>query len=189
MLPSEIQEKSDQELAKLVQLNGSNDAITEIINRHTGVYLSVVNSFNIPPLQKNDLLDSKNTNIYKYTLKFDEDKMKLSSYLWQSTYYDCLKTLQKTQQTEEIDENAFSETFTYHDADSVKTITLQIARSVGGRDFEKIVEARHFGDSTGKVSWHKLNLPYSYEKARIIYQSNLDKFKGALKEKFNYVTI
>lgn len=194
MLPAEIQEKSDQELAKLVQLNGSNDAITEIINRHTGVYLSVVNSFNIPPLQKSDLLDSKNTNIYKYTLKFDDSKgCKLSSYFYNQTYYDCLKTLDKSVDTEEVTEkNGFSESFTYNDAESVKSITLNIARSIGGRDFEKIVEARHFGDSTGKVSWHKISPMIggkSYEWGRQIYQQNLEKFKAALKEKFNYVTI
>jgi hypothetical protein len=190
MLPQQVQDASDAQLAKLVQLNGSNDAMTEIINRHTGVYLSVVNSFNIPPLQKNDLLDSKNTNIYKYTLKFDESKKcKLSSFFYQNAYWDCLKTLEKTEKTEEISDEQFTESFTYSDDASVKSVSLQIARNIGGRDFEKIVEARHFADDSGKISWHKIDLPYSYEKSRTIYNKFIDAFKVEIKNKFNYVKL
>jgi hypothetical protein len=188
MLPAEI---ADQELARMVKENQSNEAMTEIIARHTGIYLSVVNSFNIPPLQKNDLLDSKNTNIYKYTLRYDEDKMKLSSYLWQSTYFDCLKTLEKTVETEEVTDNQFSESFGYNDEESVKNTTLQIARNVGGRDFEKVVEARHFGNGTAKLSWHLMpqKIGKSHEWARGVYLQNLEKFKIEMKNKFNYVNL
>ena len=62
MMPADV---SDSQLTRLVKEENSNEAMLEIITRYTGIYLSVVNSFNIPPLQKNDLLDSKNTNIYK----------------------------------------------------------------------------------------------------------------------------
>jgi hypothetical protein len=190
MLPQQVQEASDSELAKLVKDNQSNEAISEIINRHTGIYLSVVNSFKIPSLQKSELLDSKNTNIYKYTLKFDDTKnCKLSSYLYQSTYFDCLKILDRTAKTEEIDENQFSESFQFNDDESVKNISLQIARNVGGRDFEKIIEARHFGDSIGKLSWHLIpaKIGKSHEWARNIYNTYIEKYKVEIKNKFNYI--
>ena len=189
MMPADV---SDSQLTRLVKEENSNEAMLEIITRYTGIYLSVVNSFNIPPLQKNDLLDSKNTNIYKYTLKYDESKgCKLSSYLHTLTYFDCLKTLEKSIETEEVTDNQFSESFSYNDEDSVKTIALQIARNVGGHEFEKVVNARHFGDKTGKVSWHKIPglIGGSHERARLIYNQSIEKFKIEMKNKFSYVNL
>jgi len=187
MMPSDV---TDSQLARLVKEENSNEAMLEIITRHTGIYLSVVNSFNIPPLQKSDLLDSKNTNIYKYTLKYDESKgCKLSSYFHTLTYFDCLKTLEKSVDTEEITEtNGFSESFTFNDEESVKQTSLSIARTVGGHEFAKVVEERHFNGEATK-SWHKLNVGFSHEKARQIYKDNLDKYKVAMKDKFSYVKI
>lgn len=186
-MPADV---SDSQLARLVKEENSNEAMTEIIARHTGIYLSVVNSFSIPPLQKNDLLDSKNTNIYKYTLKYDDtQEMKLSSYLHQRTYFDCLRTLGKITKTEELQPDAFSESFTYNDEESVKNVALKTAREIGGHEFEKVIGARHFGDKTGKLSWHRIPdlIGGSHERARIIYFAHIEKFKEEMKKQFDYV--
>jgi len=188
MLPAEIQ---DQELARMVKENHSNEAMTEIIARHTGVYFSVINGFNLPPMIKNDLIDQKNTNIYSYTLGYKDDRnMALPSYIWQSARYECLKALgkDKVKFNEELDENAFSESFTYNDEESVKQTSLIIARQVGGHEFARIVEERHFKGEVTK-SWHNLDLGFSFEKARQLYLKNIEQYKVAIKNKFNYVTI
>lgn len=196
MLPfqvSELQTARDQDLARMVREQQSNEAITEITNRHTGVYLSVINGFNLPPMIRSDLIDQKDTNIYSYTVNYNPDKnMKLSSYIFQSARYECLKALHSdtAKHNDELDENAFSESFTYNDEESVKQTSLSIARQVGGRDFEKVVEARHFGDDTAKLSWHHVHVGgKSHEWSRKIYLQNIDKYKEAMKSKFSYVAI
>ncbi len=193
MLPqqiSELQQAQDQELARMVKETHSNEAITEIIDRHTGIYKNVVNGFNIPPMIRNDLLDQVNTNIYKYTLDYDPSKqMKLSSYLYSRTRYECMNSTRGEKVTEEVDENEFSESFSYNDSAAVKDISLKIARAVGGHEFEKVIEARHFGDDSGTVSWHALGLPFSHEKCRTVYQAHIDKFRVECKKQFNYVNI
>jgi len=97
MLPfeiSQIQTARDQDLARMVKDQQSNEAITEITNRYTGFYLSVINGLNLPPMIRSDLIDQKNTNMYSYTVGYKEDKgMKLSSFIHQSAYYECLKAL------------------------------------------------------------------------------------------------
>jgi len=191
MLPAQI---ADQELARMVKENHSNEAMTEILDRHTGVYFSVINGFNLPPMIKNDLIDQKNTNIYSYTLGYKDDRnMALPSYIWQSARYECLKALgkDKVKFNEELDENAFSESFTYNDEESVKQTSLTIARQVGGHEFARIVEARHFGDETAKLSWHHVGpkLGKSYEWARKLYYLHIDEFSDKISRKFNYVSV
>jgi hypothetical protein len=191
MLPAEIQSLSDSELARKVQESASNEAMCEIINRHTGIYLNVVNGFKLPNLIKDDLKDQKDTNIYSYTLDYKPDKgMKLSSWLYQKTKWDCLQSLKENVDMEEIDnETLGSESFSFNDSDSVKNEALKIARTIGGHEFEKIIEARHFGDDSGKVSWHHLGCGFSHEKARKTYLLNIERFKEVCKEKFSYTTV
>lgn len=196
MLPFEIsalQQARDQDLARMVREQHSSEAITEITNRHTGVYLSVINGFNLPPMIRSDLIDQKDTNIYSYTVNYNPDKnMKLSSFIWQSAKYECLKALDKDKVkfNDELDENAFSESFTYNDEESVKQTSLSIARQIGGHEFARIVEARHF-DGEAVKSWHKLGcgINFSHEKSRIIYKNHIEKYKEAMKNKFSYVKI
>lgn len=194
MLPfeiSQLQLARDQDLAHMVQESRSNEAMSEIINRHTGVYLSVINGFNLPAMIKSDLIDQKDTNIYSYTLNYDPNRnMKVSSYIYMSAKYECLKALDKdkTKMSDELDENAFSESFSYTDEESVKQTSLSVARQVGGCEFARVIEARHFNGEATK-SWHRLGLPFSHEKSRLIYKNSIEKYKEAMKNKFSYVTI
>jgi hypothetical protein len=195
MLPAEIQTLSDSELARKVQESASNEAMCEIINRHTGIYLNVVNGFKLPSMVKDDLKDQKDTNIYSYTLDYKPDKgMKLSTYFYNRARWDCMKEYNDAPDTEEIDnEKLGSESFTYNDEESVKNACLKVARSVGGRDFERVVEARHFGEcGTQKLSWHLIpevlkKGSKSHEWARKTYYLHLDKFKDGLIKEFNYI--
>jgi hypothetical protein len=196
MLPAEIaeiQQLTDSELARKVQESASNEAMCEIINRHTGIYMNVVNGFKLPNLIKDDLKDQKDTNIYSYTLDYKPDKgMKLSTYFYNRARWDCMKELNENIDTEEINnETLGSESFSFNDSDSVRNEALKIARTVGGHEFEKVIEARYFGDDSGKVSWHSLKdhgLLFSHEKSRKVHNSAIEKFKEACKAKFSYTT-
>jgi hypothetical protein len=197
MLPAEIaeiQKLTDSELARKVQESASNEAMCEIINRHTGIYMNVVNGFKLPNLIKDDLKDQKDTNIYSYTLDYNPNKgMKLSSWLHQKTRWDCLHVLRENVEMEELTNETIegSESFSFNDSDSVKNEALKIARTVGGHEFEKVIEARYFGDDSGKVSWHSLKdhgLTFSHEKSRKVHDLAIEKFKEDCKAKFSYTT-
>jgi hypothetical protein len=194
MLPSDVSpEIPDHELARRVKTYGDNNAITEIINRHTGVYLSVVKNFSLPAIEKNDLLDQKNTNIYNYVMSYDESRgMKLSSFIYMRAKYECMGVKEDAIETSEIEESNIVGSHTFNDDENVKNTTLQIARNVGGYEFAKIVEARHFGDETNRVSWHKIPeiLGYgSHERARNLYLSHVERFKTEIKKEFNYIKL
>jgi hypothetical protein len=190
MLPAQISEANDADLARRVKEQSDNSAMTEIINRHTGVYLSVVKNFSLPTIEKNDLLDQKNTNIYNYVMSYDETRgTKLSTFIYKMARWECMGVKGDAIETRELEESNIVGGHTFNDDENIKNVTLQIARNVGGYEFAKIVEARHFGDDRNCVSWHKLNLPYSHERSRTLYLQNLERFKIELKKEFNYINL
>ena len=60
------------------QKNNDEECLREIISRHSGIYLEIVNQYchdNDSQLKK-DLLRDKDFNIYQSAIKFDESKKK-----------------------------------------------------------------------------------------------------------------
>jgi len=92
--------EKDQELTKLVKEDQNQEALIELIERHSGIYVHMVKCFgskNLTQDQINDLIGEKDYNIYKAALDFDESKSKFSTFLANKTKYICLtqKTLNK----------------------------------------------------------------------------------------------
>ena len=77
----------DNDLIDAVQANPStsNNELQELIERHSGIYMDIVNNYiptNCNFLNKSDILEEKNYRIYLAALKYDEDKgAKFSTYL------------------------------------------------------------------------------------------------------------
>lgn len=95
MLPEE-----DQYLAQKVRDENDQEALVELITRHSGIYIHMIKCYGSKSLtqdQLNDLIEEKDYNIYKAALDFDHSKSKFSTYLANKTKYICLteKTLNK----------------------------------------------------------------------------------------------
>jgi len=87
-------EISDYELIEKLKSENDSPSITELTNRHTGIYINIVNKFS--PIIKNsiyvnDLKEDKVINIYNFALKYDPSKnMKFGTYVGEMTKYICL---------------------------------------------------------------------------------------------------
>ena len=93
---------SDSELIhKLREDTSSAECLLELISRHSGIYMTMVNNYtpgtnsSIPSF-KNELISDKNYYIYQAALKYDDSKnTKFSTYLGNETRWMCLNLYNK----------------------------------------------------------------------------------------------
>jgi len=92
-----IDEMSDSELInELREENNSGECLMELVSRHSGIYMTMVNNYTPNPNSstisfKNELIGDKNYYIYQAALKYDESKnTKFSTYLGNETRWMCL---------------------------------------------------------------------------------------------------
>jgi len=93
-LISQIQDKKDQ------------DSLLELIDRHSGIFHSMVNYFMSNPalsLDKSYLVGEKDSTIYDSALNYDPNrKTKFSTHLANQTKWKCLNLLNKKKKNREV---------------------------------------------------------------------------------------
>ena len=72
-----MKQYSDQELIDMVKEHKTNasNAMTEIINRHSGIFIEIVNHFvpvDSPYCDRKELIEDKKFYIYKALMKYDQ---------------------------------------------------------------------------------------------------------------------
>ena len=90
-----ISNLEDLELVENIQNNHQvEDSLNELVARHSGIYLDMVNSYaspNNPFIDYNDLVQDKSYKIYDAAKKFNKEKgAKFSTYLGNETKWMCL---------------------------------------------------------------------------------------------------
>tara|TARA_Y100000004_G_scaffold182654_1_gene229637 strand:+ start:16 stop:612 length:597 start_codon:yes stop_codon:yes gene_type:complete len=88
-----IQKLTDSALTNLIKRDNSEDALNELISRHSGIYVDMLKRFGMNCLTENQVLDimkDKDYTIYKAALEYDESKAKFSTHLANKTKYMCL---------------------------------------------------------------------------------------------------
>ena len=95
-----MNEEEDLTLIQNIQNNkDETDSLNELVNRHSGIYLEMVNAFSSSGNQfidRDELIDEKEYRIYKAALNFDENRgAKFSTYLGNETKWLCLNTYNK----------------------------------------------------------------------------------------------
>lgn len=91
----------ESDLSLIIKIKNENDELSllELINRHSGIYASMVDKFSrgsSSPLDKNLIMEEKDYTIYSSALKFDPEKAtKFSTYLANETKWKCLNILNK----------------------------------------------------------------------------------------------
>jgi len=94
-------ELDDLELINKIKLgdDGSSDAMSEIIDRHSGIFIEIINQYipcNNIYCNKDDIISEKNFYIYKAVLKYDENRgTKFSTHLGNEAKWLCLNTYNK----------------------------------------------------------------------------------------------
>jgi RNA polymerase sigma factor (sigma-70 family) len=105
--------ESDLSLIEKVKNNSDADSLQLLIERHSGIYLNMINSV-IPNscdfLDKDDLIEDKNFSIYKAIMNYDENKnTKFSTYLGNETRWKCLNLFNRGTKYKYLDINDFND--------------------------------------------------------------------------------
>ena len=105
--------ESDIFLIEKVKKEADLNSLNLLIERHSGIYLDMVNSVipnNCDFLDKNDIIDDKNISIYKAVMNFDENKnTKFSTYLGNETRWKCLNLFNRGTKYKYLDINDFND--------------------------------------------------------------------------------
>jgi RNA polymerase sigma factor (sigma-70 family) len=162
--------ESDLSLIKKVKNDGDETSLNQLIERHSGIYLDMVNSV-IPNdcdfLDKNDIIDEKNISIYKAILNFDPDRnTKFSTYLGNETKWKCLNMFNRGTKYKYIDiddlkeDCNFTETKLIENISSKEMITkiFQKAENHVDKRVSKIIELRYkVGDKNKTMPWKNIS--------------------------------
>lgn len=200
---------TDLELITSIKEQGDDNAILELINRHTGAYFAVVQRYaaSYPNIVKfDDLRDDKMFNIYKTVLDYDPTKgTKFSTYLSEKTDWMCKKLLKddgrptklSVKNGDSLDETLpngspstvlTDETPAGHvedtaDHDLSLELILEEAGEMKDKRFESILRWKHGQNAALTFRQIGVRLGLSHERVRQIYSENMERVKRRLKER------
>lgn len=156
------------DLSLIQEIKKSNDenCIKELIAKHSGIYLQIVNQTisDKSNVNKNDIIDDKNLFIYQKALKFDPNRnIKFSTYLGNEIKWKCLNVHNKAKKYEYCDVGDEAEHLV--DKDYIKeyidfeTINLiyEMAEKNPDHRVRKIIQMRYKDCKSNKLTpWKKI---------------------------------
>ena len=193
-----INNLEDFQLVENIKTNKKAEtSLQELIGRHTGIYLDIVNKYtqNGNTTNKLDLIDEKDYNIYQAALKYKSDRgTKFPTFLGNETKWICLNKYNKKKKEpqlsiEDIKEvdilNTKKEKIKKEDLE-VFTEAIKFSKKHKDKRVEKIFEMRYITGEKNKVMpWKKISeeLDMSIQGCINIHNSAIEKFKIELKDK------
>ena len=174
------------------------DCLQELIERHTGIYLDIVNKYtqHTNTSNKLDLIDEKDYNIYQTALKYKSDKgTKFPTFLGNETKWICLNKQNKIKKEKKVSFDDISEIDLAQEDDGNKEKlevfkkTIELAKQHQDKRVEKIFEMRYIiGEKNKVMPWKKISkeLNMSIQGCINIHNSAIEEFKLELKDN-NYV--
>ena len=198
MMSKPINNLEDFQLVENIKKNKkTEDSLQELIGRHTGIYLDIVNKYtqNGNLTNKLDLIDEKDYNIYQAALKYKSDRgTKFPTFLGNETKWICLNKYNKKKKEpqisiddiKEIDIlNTRNEKINKEDLE-VFSEAIKFSKIHKDKRVEKIFEMRYITGEKNKVMpWKKISkeLDMSIQGCINIHNSAVEKFKIELKDK------
>jgi len=197
-MSSLINKLQDSELVSNIKNNQkAEDCLQELIGRHTGIYLDIVNKYtqNGNTTNKLDLIDEKDYNIYQAALKYKDDKgTKFPTFLGNETKWICLNKHNKKKKEPQLSIEDIKESDILEDKNvKIKSEDLEIfseaikfSKNHKDKRVEKIFEMRYItGERNRVMPWKKISeeLKMSIQGCINIHDSAIEKFKIELKDK------
>ena len=197
-MSSLINKLQDSELVSNIKNNQkAEDCLQELIGRHTGIYLDIVNKYtqNGNTTNKLDLIDEKDYNIYQAALKYKDDKgTKFPTFLGNETKWICLNKHNKNKKEPQLSIEDIKESDILEDKNvKIKSEDLEIfseaikfSKNHKDKRVEKIFEMRYItGERNRVMPWKKISeeLNMSIQGCINIHNSEIEKFKIELKDK------
>ena len=173
------------------------DSLQELIGRHTGIYLDIVNKYTRNGNQTNrlDLIDEKDYNIYQAALKYEGDRgTKFPTFLGNKTKWICLNKFNKRKRDPQLSIDDIRESDILRPKKEklkkedleVFSEAIKLSKTHKDKRVEKIFEMRYITGEKNKVMpWKKISeeLNMSIQGCINIHNSAVEKFKIELKDK------
>ena len=188
---------SDYTLISNIQEKNDEDSLLEIIDRHSGIFHTMVNQFMSHPhcsLDKSLLVGEKDSTIYSAALNYDPTrKTKFSTHLANQTKWKCLNILNKKKKNKEfqLDDNSnydepFSDGF-LREIDKGEAFSLfnKCLKKEKDERVKKIIDLRYGVDNNKLTPWRKIA-----EKLDMSIQGCINihnRFINKVKKEGNYV--
>ena len=174
----------NQELAFRVQSTGDNDAMLQILDNTSGIYLQKVDRC-LPDSwpEKRDMIEDRQFKIFEYVQAYNpEKKMKLSTYIGQRAMWECRNIFNRTKKTEELEEGldcSYEQCYDDHSEELSKKLNI-LAADFSDKRASFIVDAR---TSDEPKTWKQIaaDLGTNITTARKVYASFLKSAKKDLK--------
>ena len=162
--------ESDISLIEKVKNDADLNSLNILIERHSGIYLDMVNSVipnNCDFLDKNDIIEDKNLSIYKAVMNYDENKKtKFSTYLGNETRWKCLNLFNRGTKYKYLDINDFSDDKNLSDNEMINKISSKeildkvysIANTHKDERVKKIINLRYnLGEGNKTMPWKNIS--------------------------------
>jgi len=173
------------------------DCLQELIGRHTGIYLDIVNKYTLNGNTTNrlDLIDEKDYNIYQAALKYEGNRgTKFPTFLGNETKWICLNKFNKRKKDPQLSIDDVKESdILQTKKEKIKKEDLEVfseaiklSKVHKDKRVEKIFEMRYITGEKNKVMpWKKISeeLNMSIQGCINIHNSAVEKFKIELKDK------
>ena len=189
--------RSDYTLISNIQEENDEGSLLEIIDRHSGIFHTMVNQFMSHPhcsLDKSQLVGEKDSTIYSAALNYDPTrKTKFSTHLANQTKWKCLNILNKKKKNREfqLDDNInydepFSDGFSREiDKEEAFSLFNKCLKKEKDERVKKIIDIRYGVDNNKLTPWRKIaeELDMSIQGCINIH----NKFINKVKKEGNYV--
>lgn len=196
--------QSDQELINNIKnQNDVEESLTELVERHSGIYIDMVNSYSSkdnPFIDKAELINDKEYKIYTAALKYDESRgTKFSTYLGNETKWNCLNTYNRNKRRPTFN-SEYIENMSEPEPEEPNDISNSIKKDIFNKVLsliddhpdkrvEKIFNMRYIEGSKNKVMpWRKIgnSLNLSIQGCINIHNSAIKEIRNELKGEFSF---
>ena len=189
--------ESDYTLISNIQETNDEESLLEIIDRHSGIFHTMVNQFMSHPqcvVDKYQLVGEKDSTIYSAALNYDPTrKTKFSTHLANQTKWKCLNLLNKKKKNKEICFDGIpnyiepaSESFaTEIDKEEAFSLFNKCLEEEKDIRVKKIIDLRYGVDNNKLTPWRKIaeRLDMSIQGCINIH----NRFINKVKKEGNYV--
>lgn len=158
------------DLVQKVQSTGDNDAMKQIIENVSGIYLQKVERTlpdNFP--EKKEMIEDRTYKIFEYVQSYNpEKKMKLSTYVGQRAMWECYNIYNRSKRVEELTEGldcSYEQEFDNCDDEILREIFL-LAENYPDERARTILEHRFNGEKP--KSWKEIALAMNLHTATVI---------------------
>mgnify|MGYP003120923987 FL=1 len=186
---------SDLSLITNLKEASDEDSLLQLIERHSGIYHSMVNHFMSHPqnaLDKDQMVNEKDSTIYSAAMNYDPTrKTKFSTHLANQTKWKCLNLLNKNKRMKQFfideDENHFEPSCESFISDltrgEVFSLFQKCLKKEKDERVKKIVDIRYDGPDNKLTPWRVISeeLKMSIQGCINIHNRFIEKVKRHIK--------